>query len=479
MTSRKPTLAVVIVRRHLWAAALTLGVVMLGVLALADQASLHLHAHALAQELRAEPVTENLPPRGAGFGRLRSAGRMVLDAGGHWTGGQRGMGMGRESRRAWAPAEQVLAAGELRGIGALPWAPGRVVWAARAITNTETGEPLVLVSWDRVNAVRAATGTTYGAVILATLLAFGVGILLALRTARYVTGVLDAVAASGSRLAAGDYRVRLPEQPTEELDRVSAGINRLTEDLEHTMTDLQAEHARLRQLEEAQRRFVADASHELRAPLTHMRVTLEAWQDGVLRPDEQSEATAGLLRETERLGGLVGRLLDLSRIETGREAVSLAPVDLRQVAREALRGKAGGAAVTLELPDDLPPALADADAVFRILQNLVENARRFTPAEGSIHVWGEPDGAWVRLGVTDTGSGIPPEFLPSIWDRFARAPAARADGTAGSGLGLAIVKALTEAMGGEVGAESEAGNGATVWVRLRADEAAIKTQITN
>ena len=463
MTRGKPVLASVIVRHHLWAAAFTLGVVMLGVLALADQASLRLRARTLAQELRAEsgPEYPEYSTRGPGLGRLRSAGRMVLDAGGRWRGGPRGMGI---SRQEWAAAAQVLAAGELRGIGTLPWVPERVVWAAHVFTHPDAEEPLILVGWDRVSAVRAATGVTYGAVVLATLLAFGVSILLALRTARYVTGVLDAVADSGSRLAAGDYAVRLPEQPTEELDRVSTGINRLAEDLQHTVTDLQAEHARLQGLEEAQRRFVADASHELRAPLTHMRVTLEAWQDGVLRPEEQAEASRRLLRETERLGALVGRLLDLSRLETGREAVTLAPVDLRQVAAEVLGEHPG---VRLAMPDDLPPALADADAVFRILRNLVENARRFTPSEGSIRVWAEPDGAWIRLGVTDTGRGIPPEFLPTIWDRFARGE--HDDGTAGSGLGLAIVKALAEAMGGTVGAESAPGQGATVWVRLRAE----------
>ncbi|MHB0935958.1 MAG: sensor histidine kinase [Armatimonadota bacterium] len=459
----KPALASVMLRRHLWAAALTLGVVMLGMLAAADQGSLRLRARTLAQELRAEPVPDTFA-RGMGMGRLRNAGLMVLDAGGRWQGGP---GRAGGNRRGWPPAEQVLAAGQLHGVGMLPWVPERVVWAAQVVTHT-TGEPFILVRWDRVSAVRAATSVTYGAVILATLLAFAVSMLLALRTARYVTGALDAVADSGGRLATGDYAVRLPEQSTKELDRVSTGINRLAEDLEHTVTDLQAEHARLRGLEEAQRRFVADASHELRAPLTHMRVTLEAWQDGVLRPEEQAAAAERLLRETERLGALVGRLLDLSRIETGREAVALDRIDLWQVAREVLGEHAE---VALEMPDDLPLVLADADAVFRILQNLVENARRFTPPDGRIRVWARVEEPWVRLGVTDSGRGIPPEFLPAIWDRFARAPDARENGTAGSGLGLAIVKALAEAMGGTVGAESEPGHGATVWVRLRTDEA--------
>ncbi|OPZ82812.1 MAG: Alkaline phosphatase synthesis sensor protein PhoR [bacterium ADurb.Bin429] len=120
----------------------------------------------------------------------------------------------------------------------------------------------------------------------------------------------------------------------------------------------------------------------------------------------------------------------------------------------------------MDAPDDLPAALADPDAVHRILRNLVENARRFTPAEGTITLWAEAEEDGIRLGVTDTGSGISPEELPRIWDRFARAAQARADGTAGTGLGLAIVKALAEAQGGDVGAESEPGIRTMVWVRL-------------
>jgi two-component system sensor histidine kinase BaeS len=110
--------------------------------------------------------------------------------------------------------------------------------------------------------------------------------------------------------------------------------------------------------------------------------------------------------------------------------------------------------------------LADPDAVHRMLRNLVENARRFTPPDGTILLWAETEATTVRMGVSDTGSGIAPEELPRIWDRFARAAQARADGTAGTGLGLAIVKALAEAQGGTVGAESEPGVRTTVWVRL-------------
>jgi two-component system phosphate regulon sensor histidine kinase PhoR len=238
-------------------------------------------------------------------------------------------------------------------------------------------------------------------------------------------------------------------------------INRLA-------ADLAAEHERLRRLEGLERQFVADASHELRAPLTSMRLILAAWQDGVLEPEEHAEALVKLQRQAEHLSGLVAALLDLSRIESGRETVAMEPVDVAGVAKEvaATFAEVPGARIAVEIAGDSPRAWADRAALARVLRNLLENARRFTPADGVIRIWGEERGESVRIGVTDTGCGITPEFLPRIWDRFARAANAQQGAQGGSGLGLAIVHALVQAMGGEVGAESELGAGATFWVEL-------------
>jgi signal transduction histidine kinase len=450
----------------LWATGLTLLVLILGLVLAADFVNLAARRRALARDLRSiKSVDISSPDAVETLSRSgqEDRGLVLVDEHGRWAAGK-SLGKGGASRRnarRWDRAPEVLAKGELEGLGNLPWIPEPAVWAARVMYAPD-GERVILVQWHHVSAVRAtALRTSYALVVLATVLAAAASVAVALRTGRRITRLLDSVADSSTRMAAGDYRVHLPPQPVAELDRVSAAVNRLAE-------DLQAEHERLQRLERLQRQFVADASHELRAPLTAMRVTMDAWLDGVLQPEEQPAALARLQRETEHLSTLVTKLLDLSRIESGREPVTLAAIDLRAVAEEVVAGFSHlpGATITVDLPPELPSAWADREAVRRVLQNLIENARRFTPAAGSIRVWGALEGARLRLAVTDTGCGIAPDLLPRIWDRFARGAEATAEERPGAGLGLAIVKALVQAIGGEVGVESSPGRGTTVWVLL-------------
>jgi signal transduction histidine kinase len=461
----RPTLFQTIVREHLWATGLAVGLLLLGLVLAADFANLASRQRALAKDLRSiESVdidsvdsVETLSR-----GKEESRGFILVDEDGHWAAGRPS---GRESASAqnasrWDRVEEVMKKGELEGVGKLPWISEPVVWAARVMYDPD-GQRVVLVQWHHIRAVRAAVSTMYALVVVAAVLAAAVSLGVALRTGRRIARVLDSIADSSTRMAAGDYRVHLPSQTVAELDRVSAAVNRLAR-------DLQAEHDRLQRLERLQRQFVADAAHELRAPLTAMRVTMEAWLDGVLAPEEQPAALVRLQREIEHLSGMVTKLLDLSRIESGREPLTLGATDLAAVAAEVVSAfrQLPGASITLDFPAALPPAWADPQAVRRVLQNLLENARRFTPASGSIRVWGAHEGRKVRLAVTDTGCGIAPDFLPRVWERFARGAEATAEGRPGAGLGLAIVKALVEAMGGEVGAESSPGCGTTVWALL-------------
>jgi signal transduction histidine kinase len=475
MARRKPTLTREVLRHYGVAAAVTLLLIMAGLLLLADQLALRGAAQAMAHELRTQQAEDvPCPPtmacsRQGGRVTLGLDGLPVQQGGPMFHGGQGegcGLGMGRMGE-PWALTGRVLADGELQGAGALPWLDEPVVWAAR-IVKMSNNDVAVQLAWSRVSAIRAATTSTYGLVVLATLLAFLVSTLLTLRTMRGITRVITQVTESGRRMADGDYRVHVPEQPTVELDHMARVITDLASSLDVTVGELHREHNRLERLEGLQRQFVADASHELRAPLAAMAITLDAWHDGLLRADEQPKAVEQLREETHRLGAMVSKLLDLSRIESGRESLTLAPVEAAGVVQRVVEAVQAmpGAPISVDLPPALPPVTADADALYRALRNLVENARQFTPPDGTIRIWAMPDGDMLRLGVTDTGSGIAAEDLPHVWDRFARSAQARAEGKIGSGLGLAIVKALVEAMGGEVGMDSTPGAGTTAWLRL-------------
>ena len=472
MRRGKPTLTAMTVRRYLLAALLTLGVLLLCTLALTDTVMLQARSHALYEQLNAVDATDDITLLLCDIGGAAHvhAGIGLLDTDGHWLAQSMttaSPGSIAPGGRGWQAAARVIKAGGLYGTGRVPWVTEPVVWAARTVA-TAGARPQILVAWERVSAIRAASTPFYIAVIAATLLAFAVSVALALHTVKNVREVLDDIAKSSGQMAAGDFQVQLAPQPTAELDRVTEAINQLAHNLNQTAMRLRQERERLERLEGMQRQFVADASHELRAPLASMRVTLEAWQDGVLRRDEQPAALANVITEIERLGAMVARLLNISRIEAGRETYVCTPVAVADFVAEIIGryADAHNAPITSDIPPDLPPVCADRDALTSVLCNLLENALRFTEPSGSVRIWAQADGDVLRLGVTDTGCGITSDFLPRIWDRFSRSPEARAGGKAGSGLGLAIVKALTTAMSGQVGAESTPGAGTAVWVCL-------------
>jgi len=470
MASKPPTLLRYQLRQHALAASVTLGVMLVILLALADYLALHAAARALAMDLRANEQAMSFPG-----GRGGRGGRLVLDEQGVPLRGNgqafpagRGPGLGgRNWQTPWSLAPAARARGELQGTSPLPWVKESVVWAARALPG-EAGDMRVLIAWTQVKAIRAATGTTYFLVILAIGLAFLVSLGFTVRTLRTVSRAVTDVSTAGRQMAAGNFTVRVPPQATGELDELRTVVSELASHLDTTLTDLRAEHVRLTRLEQAQRQFVADASHELRAPLSAMALTLDAWRDGLLHADEQPEAITHLHDEVKRLSRIVAELLDLARIDSGRQPVVLDTLDAGEVCAQVLLtlAESPGAPVRLEVPADLPAVLADRDALHRVLRNLLDNALRFTPADGKIRLWADADDEGVRIGVTDTGRGIPAEMLPRVWDRFARAEHARDNRDGGTGLGLAIVKALVEAMTGSVGVDSTEGAGTTVWVRL-------------
>jgi two-component system, OmpR family, phosphate regulon sensor histidine kinase PhoR len=225
----------------------------------------------------------------------------------------------------------------------------------------------------------------------------------------------------------------------------------------------------LRHLEQVRTEFVANVSHELRTPLTAIQGYLETLLGGALEEPQNARRFLDIaFRHTERLGRLLGDLTDLSNIELGKVTLRLAPVRFTDVVDSVLdiiRPKAAGGRVGL-IADVEPPDLtvhADHDRLAQILINLVDNAVKYTPENGWVTVRARPgDGAHAEIRVRDTGVGIPAADLPRITERFYRVDKARSRELGGTGLGLAIVKHLVLAHGGELGIDSQEGEGTTV-----------------
>jgi two-component system phosphate regulon sensor histidine kinase PhoR len=223
----------------------------------------------------------------------------------------------------------------------------------------------------------------------------------------------------------------------------------------------------LRRLEAVRRDFVANVSHELKTPLTSIAGYAET-----LAAEERDTTQAWkfadtILSNARRMQRLVDDLLDLSRIESGGWQPVRRVVDVAALAEEAWapfvdRARERDVTFSVAIARDAESVVADPDALRQILTNLFDNALRHTPPRGEIAVRASaaPDG--VMIAVADTGSGIAPQHLPRIFERFYRADASRSRTQGGTGLGLAIVKHLVEAHGGRVAAESAIGRGATI-----------------
>ena len=227
----------------------------------------------------------------------------------------------------------------------------------------------------------------------------------------------------------------------------------------------------LRRLEEVRRDFVANASHELKTPLTSIRGYTETLLTGDPGEPERTTFLEAVARNAERLQRIVDDLLDLSRLEAGKWHLEIEPVDVRDAVESAWRpcaDQADGAGVELRVEVEHGLAVqADARALEQVLANLYDNALRHTPAGGVIAV-SAAGGATVTIEVADTGAGIPRDALPRIFERFYRVDPARSRAEGGTGLGLSIVRHLMSAMGGTVEADSVLGKGATFRLTLPA-----------
>ena len=232
------------------------------------------------------------------------------------------------------------------------------------------------------------------------------------------------------------------------------------------LRDLTAE----RRADRVRRDFIANASHELRTPVTAIRGAAETLLEGGVTLDENARGFVEMIaRHADRLKRLTDDLLDLSSLETGAWKPSLAAVQLAPLGANVLdlmRPYAEDKQITLgaDVPERLR-ATADRRALEQILVNLLDNAIKFTPPQGRVTLLGDGLGPTVMLSVVDTGPGIEQQHQARIFERFYRADAGRSRELGGTGLGLAIVKHLAQGMGGEVGVESSK-NGSRFWVKL-------------
>lgn len=295
------------------------------------------------------------------------------------------------------------------------------------------------------------------------LLALGVATALGVWISRRLVQPVRELEAASIAIAAGDLSRQVPAQAADELGALARAFNRMVGELQRMI--------------EQQRLFIANASHELRTPITNIKLRSETLRDGGLQDPAIAERyVAEIDSEADRLGRLANALLDLSRLESAEstppaERVDLAPVLLSVARSMRMRVRDAGLTLSAEIPNRLPPLRVWPEQIEAVVVNLMDNAIKYTPEGGTVRLEAEVEEAFCRIRVADSGLGIPAEDLPHIFERFYRVDKARSrqsgkSGTGGAGLGLAIVKGLVERNGGRVWAESEVGQGTTITVEF-------------
>ena len=289
---------------------------------------------------------------------------------------------------------------------------------------------------------------------LSLLVGLGAGVLIG----RWVSAPISAMARAARRVSEGDLAVRVSERGSQEIAELGAAFNKMVADLQGA--------------EALRNNLMADVSHELRTPLTVLAGNLRAALDRVATLDEA--AIANLYSQTRHLIQLVNDLRELALAESHQLPLALQPTDLGALVAETLQ-------VLEPLADEkeirlvaaappLPVVQVDPTRLRQVLFNLLSNALRHTPPGGEIEVALAASAAEVRLAVRDSGEGLAPEQVASVFDRFYRADKSRSRETGGTGLGLAIVKALAEAHAGRAEAASpgrDQGSTFTVILPLR------------
>jgi signal transduction histidine kinase len=298
--------------------------------------------------------------------------------------------------------------------------------------------------------------------LLGLLLSFAAALSLSfgLTLAANLTRSIRLLAQGAAELAEGNLTTRVPVVGSSELADLAKTFNQMA-------TRLEEAFARQRQAEATRRDLVAAVSHDLRTPLASIRAMVEALADRLVSDPPTIERYLHVLRgQIESLSALIDDLFELSQLERAQSALELESsslLDLISDTLESLRAEAErkGVNLTGQVEPRVDPVQMNPQKIQRVLNNLLRNAIRHTPARGTVAITARPVPGGVHVDVADTGEGIAPEELPRVFDWFYRGEKSRSRAYGGAGLGLAIARSIVEAHGGRIWAESTAGCGST------------------
>ena len=308
--------------------------------------------------------------------------------------------------------------------------------------------------------------------LLLTMLTFAAALSVgfSLLCARPLASRIERVRAGTARIAGGQLGSEVRVEGHDEVAGLADDFNRMARALKEAAE-------REREMEKARRDLIAAVSHDLRTPLAATRALIEALTDGIAAdPQTEGRYLSSASRELAHLSRLVDDLFELARIDAGVLQLTLEEASLHDLISDTIssfqpQADQRGVRLVGEIARDVDPVLANPSRLQRVLHNLVSNALRHTPADGTVALRATPEGEEVRVEVADTGEGITAEDLPRVFERSFRGEQSRTrpkkDGSPGAGLGLAIARGLIEAHGGTMDVESDLGRGSRFHFTLK------------
>jgi signal transduction histidine kinase len=308
--------------------------------------------------------------------------------------------------------------------------------------------------------------------LLLTMLTFAAALSVgfALLYAMPLSSRIQRVRAGTERIAGGQLGSEVRVEGHDEVAGLADDFNRMVRALEDAAE-------REREMEQARRDLVASVSHDLRTPLASTRALIEALADGVAAdPQTERRYLSSASRELAHLSRLVEDLFELARIDAGMLQLTLEEASLHDLISDTIssfqpQADQRGVHLVGEVVGDVDPVLANPSRLQRVLHNLVSNALRHTPADGTVALRATPEGEVVRVEVADTGEGIASKDLPHVFERSFHGEqsltSTEKDNAPGAGLGLAIARGLVEAHGGTIDVESDPGRGSCFYFTLK------------
>ena len=332
------------------------------------------------------------------------------------------------------------------------------VWLYTATRLTDKRMLVVAAPRPRVPVLNIFADEFLLPIIEGGLIAFLFSLVLAFVLSRWVADPLQQVVVAARNYPSEDMQPVKPHGPHEVQDLARAFNSMI---------------ARVESSQQSQRDFVANVSHELKTPLTSIQGFAQAILDDTAdTPAARKQAAQIIYNESARMHRMALDLLDLARLEAGTADLKMSAVDVVALLRGIVdkfspQATKIGIELRLNVSDNLPALKADGDRLAQVFTNLVDNALKFTPANGQVTLSAKKVGAELELSVTDSGIGVESEALSRLFDRFYQVDSSRAGGAGhGAGLGLAIVKEIVQAHGGKIGVRSQVGHGTTFTIQL-------------